>query len=731
MKTIALLFLYSFIFMFCSYGQELSQFGLLDVTADPFFADPTGVQDCTEKLQNAIDYAQKNHMVVYFPSGIYRISNTLECRLSPPPKDERGEFKLGRYWGITLLGSTSGTNRPKIYLAPNSPNYDDVDQPKLVLYFHMGARDPYPSVYPDFGPSFMNSRLIGVDIEIGEGNSGAVAVRMRGAQGMAIEDVTIDVSNGLKGIEGANGSGAGNTNVTIIGGRIGFDGSASQPTPSITGFTFIDQTEHAILYRGRQTLCATGIKVMSKYPIVAVKAEDLWTKNQTYIDQLNGLNNINLAAWNGPVNFVDCEIQFTGAAGTAFESNCGVYLSNCYVKNAHTLVNHISGDQTSGQIGEWTHIQEYASGYDMRVFEDLKYTSPLYIDQIKQSENVIKIETGVTPPVDLLSRHVWDQNFPSWQSAGAVNVKSAPYNAVGDGIIDDTDAIQSAINNNEIVFIPAGLYRVSKTIDLKSNTKLIGLMPNITGLVVRKAEGDFSNPANPQPILRTPDDADAEIVIAFLGTWTRSITTAYNLLWRAGRKSLIRNWMIMFDNMRTMDHTQPSVIVTGNGGGRWYNYYDETWFRDFTPSYRHLYINGTEEPFRIYQCNPEHTRSEANMEICNAKNVTLYGIKCEANSPALLINNSENIRVFGYGGNATPMPFTSVFKIESSKNILLTNLFNNPRFDEGNPNHYAGLTIVPTLWHMIIECSSNGIEFRSSPLERPVLYKNGETRDIW
>ena len=183
----------------------------------------------------------------------------------------------------------------------------------------------------------MNSRLIGIDVEVGRDNPGAVAVRMRGAQGMAVEDVTIGVTHGFTGLEGANGSGGSNANVTIIGGRIGFDGSEPQPTPTITGFTFIDQRQHAILYRGRQTLTATGIKIVSRHPIVAVYAEDLWTKNETFIDGLNGSKNLGLACWNGPINFVDREIQFTGEPGTAFASNAAVYLNNCYVKNAHAL----------------------------------------------------------------------------------------------------------------------------------------------------------------------------------------------------------------------------------------------------------------------------------------------------------------------------------------------------------------------------------------------------------
>ncbi len=727
----SLILIFLFILPAVAPAHDLSSMGLLDVTAAPFNADPSGKKDCTEALQKAIDYALRNHMVAFFPEGIYKISNTIECRQEAPPPEERGNFQATRYWGVTLLGSKTGKHKPKILLAAKSAGYANTDKPKLVMYFHKGKPNPEPPAYPTFGPGFMNTRLIGIDVEIGEGNPGAVAVRMRGAQGMTIQDVTIDATHGLVGLEGANGSGGSNINVTIIGGKIGFDGSASQPTPTITGFTFIDQTQHAILYRGRQTLVVTGLKIVSKYPITAVKAEDMWTSSETSIDLLNGLHNDGLAAWNGPINIVDCEVQFTGQPGTFVESNAGVYLNNCFVKNANILVDHKDGGKLEGIKGEWLLMKEYAQGYDMRPFHSLKYTSPLYIDGVKQEKGIAEVVTGVVPPSDLIVRHVWGDDFPSWQSPGAVNVKDAPYNAKGDGVTDDTHAIQKAIDENEIVIVPAGLFRISRTIDLKSNTKLIGMMPNITGLVVTEPEGDFADVNNPQPMLRTPDDANGTTVMAFIGTWTHGDNAAYNLLWRVGRKSIVREWMIMHTDMHLTERTHKAVVVTGNGGGRWYTYYDETWAQYHRPSYRHLLVDGTTEPFRIYQCNPEHARSDANMEIRNSKNVTLYGVKCEANAPAVLIRNSENIRIFGFGGNETPFPHTAVFLIENSKNILLTSLFNQPRLHAGGPEQFNGPNVDPTLFHMVIERFPDGQELIVPPLERPVVYKEGITFDIW
>lgn len=55
---------------------------------------------------------------------------------------------------------------------------------------------------------------------------------------------------------------------------------------------------------------------------------------------------------------------------------------------------------------------------------------------------------------------------------GTVNVKQ--FGARGDGVTDDTDAIQYAINSNEFIVIPYAIYIVSKGILIYSNRTIIG-----------------------------------------------------------------------------------------------------------------------------------------------------------------------------------------------------------------------------------------------------------------
>jgi hypothetical protein len=68
------------------------------------------------------------------------------------------------------------------------------------------------------------------------------------------------------------------------------------------------------------------------------------------------------------------------------------------------------------------------------------------------------------------------------------NVKSAAYGAVGDGVADDTDAIQDAADaaavNGGVVFFPPGTYKITATIDLADRVSVLGCGPRATTVSV-------------------------------------------------------------------------------------------------------------------------------------------------------------------------------------------------------------------------------------------------------
>ncbi|NEE24028.1 hypothetical protein G3M53_00940, partial [Streptomyces sp. SID7982] len=63
-----------------------------------------------------------------------------------------------------------------------------------------------------------------------------------------------------------------------------------------------------------------------------------------------------------------------------------------------------------------------------------------------------------------------------------VNVTAVPYGATGDGVTDDTAAIQAAIDaagNGGVVYFPRGVYRTSATLDLPRGVTLTGSHSNL------------------------------------------------------------------------------------------------------------------------------------------------------------------------------------------------------------------------------------------------------------
>jgi hypothetical protein len=63
--------------------SPLLKLGVLDVTLyngwEGHAVDPTGEKDSTKALQKAIEDARDSALVVFFPSGTYKVSDTLNC----------------------------------------------------------------------------------------------------------------------------------------------------------------------------------------------------------------------------------------------------------------------------------------------------------------------------------------------------------------------------------------------------------------------------------------------------------------------------------------------------------------------------------------------------------------------------------------------------------------------------------------------------------------------------
>jgi len=61
------------------------------------------------------------------------------------------------------------------------------------------------------------------------------------------------------------------------------------------------------------------------------------------------------------------------------------------------------------------------------------------------------------------------------------------------------------------------------------------------------------------------------------------------------------------------------------------------------------------------------------VEIRNAKHITVYGYKGEGNFRLAWIRDCDDVRVFGYGGNAAAYEKTSLCRVERTPSFLIAN----------------------------------------------------------
>lgn len=713
-----------------SSGHGLAAYGFLDVTSPPFGADPTGQRDSTRAIQAAINRARDAQLVCFFPPGTYRVSDTLECAQNAYDT-ATGRVRWTQDFPCVLMGSRRGPQRPRIFLAPHSQGFGDPIHPRVLLHFW--ARDfVHQKPFREQDDTSMNQMLVGIDVEVGEGNPGAIAIRHRAAQGSGVQDCTIDVTYGHTGLQGGAGSGGSHVNVTVIGGRIGLDLREAQPAPTIAGITLIGQTERAILYDGSQTLAAVGLRIESS------QAGPL----------IEGVGSGPTDAANGAISLVDSTLAFEDPRpGTvAIQMVRSLTLHNVYIRGASRAVEFGDGSVLAGNPTGWLHVSEFAHAARPPLYQEpgspwkFQFDAAVYLDGSRGMADVVTVEKSGEPPAGLQSQHVWDARFPDWEEPGVANVKEAPYGAKGDALSDDTAAIQRAIDERAIVFLPKGNYRITRSLVLKAGTRLLGLARHLSILEADGSSHAFSDLAHPQPLLRTADGAEATTVVAFLGlSVPAEASGAYGLEWRCGRGSICRSINLQQPKPEKaepvhkrqqgiglspagQDHAM--AVIAGNGGGRWYEFVLGSGALQRS-GYRHLLIEGTSQPLAIYQCNPEHSHGEANIEIRGASHVALYGLKSEGNAAVFKMSDSHDIAVFGYGGNASALEGQALFVVSDSSDFLFANLWQKPRTDFFREEYFAGRAIDPHKWSMVVETLPGGGRVGTPPMVRPVLYRRG------
>jgi len=561
-----------------------------------------------------------------------------------------------------------------------------------VLYF-ISWKGPNEPENPNIS---FDQLLLSVDIDLGRGNPGAIAVDHQGAQGCATEDVHVEARDGFAGFRGAHGSGGSMSHISVRGGRYGlylaglgalapFRGS--QPSPVISYVTLTGQTEAAIFSDVRGPLTLVGAWIEGAGIRVRSSRND-------FDGALNVLDSV-----------IRCPLE------PVIASNRPVYLRNVFFEGAQRLIQLEGKDLARVSSPAWQHVVEFAGSPSP--------LHPVWVNGQRQAGPVVQLEGDTPPPDDFRKPHAWDEKLPSWMDPRVVHVKQPPYLAKGDGQTDDTIAIQRALGEHRDVFLPKGTYRISRPLRLGPANRLFGL--GVYSKIEPTPEARaFADPEHPSPIIETADSADATCALAFLQLWCRH-PGSYAIHWRAGARSLVRNVSVKAwpwpEGAPPASH--PMVLIEGNGGGRWYNLYSHLKFPQ-APAHRLLLVRNTTQPLVFYMLNPEHSAAPYMVELENARNVTIYGVKAETigaggptESSVFRIAQSRNFAIYGHGGNASAPAGHSLYLIERSSHFTLAN-FTYQFFREATPAQR---------WFLVTEQASDGRSVNTPATEFFVVYK--------
>src|SRR4029077_10785653 len=161
------------------------------LTRDKFAVHGDGVADDSDALQQAINKVQEttSQGILFLNSGRYRVSKTIYI------------------WpGIRVIGY--GATRPVLVLAANTPGFQQ--GPSYMIFFAGGrpaenagslaTAQGANATPPDASPGTFYSALSNIDLEMHDGNPGAVGIRARYAQHCFLAHMDFHLGSALAGI---------------------------------------------------------------------------------------------------------------------------------------------------------------------------------------------------------------------------------------------------------------------------------------------------------------------------------------------------------------------------------------------------------------------------------------------------------------------------------------------------------------------------------------------------
>ena len=563
-------------------------------TSENFKITNDGRTDVSDELQRAINEVKSNHNfgIVFIPEGTYKISKTIYIPTA-----------------VRVIGY--GKKRPLIALADNAPGFQeeypqDKGNAKYMFWFTSSIPKEGQPV-PDAGASTFYSAMSNVDLRIGAGNPSAVALRTHFAQHSFISHVDIHAGTGKAGMFDVGNE---MEDVRFFGGEYGI--YTFKPSPGwqfMMVDTWFEGQRKAAIRSQESGLTIVRMTVKNVPTVLEI--------NPNFYEKL----------------FIE-DSRFENVSGPALvisnENNAytQVSLRNIACKKVPALAHfRVSGKQIAGQ-GEIYRVKSLNHGLQMAAIDAKPVPTT--------TQDIETLKTETTPAA---------KDIPAFPDISTwVNLKAL--GAKGDGVTDDTKAIQAAIDQYGAIYVPQGWYRITETLKLKGKTALIGLNPVSTQFILQDNTEAFGSFGPPKPMVES-SQGGSNILTGIGISTAASNTRAVGLKWMAGADSYVNDVKFLgghgnitrkrprqeglnnashVGNEQHWDTQYWSLWITNGGGGTFKNIWTANTFASAG-----TYVSNTSTPGRVYAMSVEHhVRNEVRFR--NVSNWKVYALQLEEES---------------------------------------------------------------------------------------------------